>query len=155
MKKRRNGELRVLLEAGAAATSDDCIRVGWKTRPRYEIGGREMTASRAVWRLAHGDPGALNVLHRCGDEQCVNVTHLYLGTISENARDTMLMSRCGNQVVSWNLAQEIARKYRPGKAGNGNGNIAALSAEYGVSYAAIRAAARRVGRHIQEGITQS
>lgn len=151
--KRANGAFRALIEAGARACSDACINAGRKRRPNYKLDGREMNASRAVWWLAHGDPGSMKVLHRCGNDQCLNIRHLYLGTTSDNARDTVLMDRCANQVVPLNIAREIARRYRPGKAGNGNGNIAQLAAEYGISYTAIRLAARRVQRLTQEGST--
>jgi len=144
--KRGNGAFRALVEASARATDDGCINAGTKSRPRIRYGGRDMNASRAVWCIANGDPGELKVLHRCGNDQCLNIRCLYLGTTSDNANDTVLMDRCGNGVVPLEVAREIARRYQPGKAGNGNGNIAALSAEYGVSYAAIRLAARRVNR---------
>lgn len=142
--KRANGEFRALVEAGARATQTECLEVNRATRPTFQFNGVDMNASRAVWWLAHGDPGEHKVLHRCGNDQCLNVSHLYLGTTSDNARDTALMGRCGNQVVDWVMAQEIARRYVPGKRGNGNGNTAQLAAEFGVSQAAIRLAARRV-----------
>jgi hypothetical protein len=105
-----------------------------------------MNASRAVWWIANGDPGNLNVLHRCGDDDCLNIRHLYLGTIADNSIDTVLMDRAPNSVVSLEIAREIACRYQPGKVGNGNGNVAELSAEYGVSGAVIRHAAKRIER---------
>ena len=146
MKTRPNGAFRALIEEGAATTADTCVLAGRKKRPTYSLNGRDMNASRAVWWIAHGDPGPLKVLHRCGNEQCLNVGHLYLGTTADNARDTSVMGRCGNQVVSWADALRIAERYRPGKAGHGNGNSTALAAEFGVSQAAIRLAVKRVHR---------
>ncbi len=144
--KRGNGKFRALVEAGAACVGSECLEAGRKRRPTYKLHGRDMNASRAVWWLAHGDPGDLNVLHRCGNDQCLNVLHLYLGTIADNARDTVLMDRHPKRSLTWAEAQEIARLYRPGKAGDGNGNTAALAAKYQVSYDSIRRAARRVNR---------
>lgn len=46
-------------------------------------------AGRRVWKEAHGDPGKLWVLHRCGRRKCWQIKHLYLGTVSDNAKDTI------------------------------------------------------------------
>lgn len=77
--------------------------------------------------LANGDPGASKILPRCGDDQRLNIRHLYLGTTGDNARDTVLMNRCPNQVVPLDVARAIARRHLPGKAGLCNGNTAQLS----------------------------
>ena len=51
-------------------------------------------AHRVSWKLHRGDiPSDLNVLHRCGVAACVNPNHLYLGTLKDNARDTIAMGR--------------------------------------------------------------
>ena len=144
--KRANGAFRALVEAGASYTGGECLNAGRSRRPTCKLNGVDMNASRAVWWLAHGDPGSLKVLHSCGNDQCLNVRHLYLGTTSDNATDTVLMGRASNQVVNWATAREIARRYQSGKAGNGNGNGPELAAEYGVSSAVIRRAAKRVQR---------
>lgn len=44
--------------------------------------------SREMWEAAFGPvPEGLQVLHRCHDERCVRLSHLYLGTHQDNMRD--------------------------------------------------------------------
>ncbi len=50
-------------------------------------------AHRISYRLFRGDPAGSNVLHRCGIACCVNPDHLYLGTLKDNAQDTIRMGR--------------------------------------------------------------
>jgi hypothetical protein len=45
---------------------------------RYK--GHKMLRARAVWIEAHGDPGSeFQVIHRCGNAQCIDLEHLQLG----------------------------------------------------------------------------
>ncbi len=65
---------------------DDCWN--WKV-PRYP---RPLyfrhTASRIAWTLSHETgAGDLQVLHTCHNTQCVNPSHLRLGTSAENQQD--------------------------------------------------------------------
>lgn len=51
-------------------------------------------AHRHSWTLAHGPiPDGLWVLHHCDNPPCVNPAHLYLGTVVENAQDSMSRGR--------------------------------------------------------------
>lgn len=50
--------------------------------------GRRVYAHRLAWQLSRGAiPADKWVLHRCDNRRCVNIDHLYLGTVVENARD--------------------------------------------------------------------
>lgn len=51
--------------------------------------GRYMGAHRAAWIDAFGDPGSLLVRHLCGNRACVNLSHLRLGTHSDNHLDAV------------------------------------------------------------------
>ncbi|MFP3118148.1 hypothetical protein [Streptomyces sp. Iso 434] len=101
------------LQAAAQATTDECIDLtGYAHRPTVHLNGVSMWASRAVWTLAHGGPGALHVLHTChrGEEGCVNIRHLRLGTDADNHRDRVTAGRSF-------VAVPRARTARPARPG--------------------------------------
>lgn len=53
---------------------------------RFTLQSRNFTAHSMAWRLANGGkspPADLNITHKCGNRQCVNVDHLELITNSE------------------------------------------------------------------------
>ena len=53
-------------------------------------GSRNLQAHRASWEIANGPvPDGMWVLHACANARCVNPGHLYLGTATENNRDTV------------------------------------------------------------------
>jgi hypothetical protein len=70
--------------------------------------GKWGRAHRAAWSEAHGEipPGGL-ILHKCNNKLCVNPTHLYLGTKSDNARDALMALAHGVQKISYDQAIEI------------------------------------------------
>jgi hypothetical protein len=114
-----------------------------------------MTAARAVWTLAHGDPGDQHVLHRCnegdGSHGCINVRHLYLGDNDDNTQDRLGAERQargeGHAMHVLTEAQVLAarRRHVPGRAGN----TRALAEEFGVAVTTMRnAVSRRSRRHL-------
>src|SRR5258707_527677 len=51
---------------------------------------RNTSAHRVAWTIYRGPiPEGGNVLHKCRNRRCVNPDHLYIGTISDNARDSV------------------------------------------------------------------
>jgi hypothetical protein len=60
----------------------------------FKIGGKMIIASRVAWVFAHGSiPDGLYVLHDCDTPACVNVDHLFLGTLADNWHDCLSKGR--------------------------------------------------------------
>ena len=99
-------------------------------------------AHRISYELAYGtfDP-SLSVCHRCDNPGCVNPTHLWLGTRTENNQDRNNKGRTvyqtGELVGSAKLTdlqvEEILSRFD-----NGETNRRQLAREYGVSHQRIR-----------------
>ena len=65
----------------------------WHGQWRNSAGNIEL-AHRAAWRLMRCDiPREMFVLHRCDNPICVNPSHLFLGTQSENLKDMWAKGR--------------------------------------------------------------
>lgn len=61
--------------------------------------GRMWKAHRAAWFMTNGDiPEGLGVLHKCDNTKCVRVSHLFLGTQSENLKDCIAKGRHWTQL---------------------------------------------------------
>lgn len=85
---------------------DDCwLWVGGTTKAGYGVmnsKGRMILAHRFSCELFNGLPDGLYACHRCDMPSCVNPSHLFAGTATDNARDMVAKGR-------WN-ADPIMRK---------------------------------------------
>lgn len=86
--------------------------------------------------MAHGDPGDSLVLHTCHNEQCVNISHLYLGDHKQNYKDMIDAGRWngprGETCAASKLTDELVRQIRKEYTGAW-GEQKRLAAKYGVS----------------------
>jgi hypothetical protein len=72
-----------------------CVEwVGWKDRDGYGRTSGWQGAHRRAWIKAHGEiPPGMAVCHSCDNPSCINVEHLWLGTIRENNHDRAVKGR--------------------------------------------------------------
>ncbi|MFI0934565.1 hypothetical protein ACH4RG_22945 [Streptomyces sp. NPDC021019] len=137
VEQRPHGEVQQLLAAAAASTADDCVMIANPKGGRLTVtlDGEPMTASRAVWTIAHGAAGEAHILHTChqGDEGCANIRHLYLGDHTSNMVDMVESDRSahgenhGNHKLKEEQVREICLRARAGES------QLALAAEFGIS----------------------
>lgn len=76
-------------------------RKGYGHVNRPKLKPSPMLAHRYAWQLAHGDPGALCVLHRCDRPPCCNPAHLFLGTVADNNADMRAKGRSSPPPDRW------------------------------------------------------
>ena len=99
------------------------------------------SAHRVSWTIHFGDiPVGLHILHSCDNKLCVNPSHLFLGTNSDNVSDKVKKDRQmkGESVPTSKLnrkdIKEIRKLYVPWSR---DYSIASLAKQFNVSYAAI------------------
>jgi hypothetical protein len=103
---------------------------------------RNRAAHRVAFEKAFGlIPKGKRVLHRCDNKKCVNPYHLFLGTNTDNQRDSVLKgrhrygvlhgSKNGNSKLSAADVRSIRKIARPGK-------YSRIARRYGVSAMQIR-----------------
>lgn len=98
------------------------------------VRGKRLAAHRLSWIFAHGEiPSGMVICHRCDTPPCVNPSHLFLGTLSDNTQDMIRKGRNFNgttkltpeQVVEIRSPQSITRR------------LADVASDYGVHYMTI------------------
>ena len=131
--------------------SGDCWEwTGGKMRGGYgsfkDDGGKTVYAHRISWAINCGRiPKGLCVCHHCDNPNCVNPSHLFLGTDKDNKQDSMGKGRHAKGEIhgSAKLTEEdvkLARQiYADGKIGFGQ-----LARRFGVCKRAMWKAIRRV-----------
>lgn len=94
--------------------ADDCWE--WNTqgkaRPQFSYKGKMVQAARFSYLIVRGDPGSSNVLHTCDNGQCVNPSHLFLGTHLDNMRDRNRKGRARGGQANAILTEEKVREMR-------------------------------------------
>jgi hypothetical protein len=80
-----------------AAVTPDGYGLLAKERANQGDGGSMLLAHRASWELHRGPIlDDLHVLHSCDNPCCVNPDHLFLGTHSDNMKDSVAKGRKNN-----------------------------------------------------------
>ena len=107
--------------------------------------GRNIRAHRAAWIIARGEiPAGLVVCHSCDNPPCVNVEHLFLGTVQDNNADKIQKGRHARGVthpqakIHDDTVVGIRAMYDEGFS------IAAIAEEVGLSQAHVRKTIRGV-----------
>lgn len=83
---------------------------------------RGINASRIMWEYEYGKIlDDLQVLHTCDNRKCVNPSHLFLGTISDNMKDKVKKNRqskgskIGNSILNEEIVYQIRKQRLEGK----------------------------------------
>jgi hypothetical protein len=80
-----------------AAVTPDGYGLLAKERSHLSGGSAMFLAHRASWELHRGPIiDGLHVLHNCDNPYCVNPDHLFLGTHSDNMKDSVAKGRKNN-----------------------------------------------------------
>ena len=103
-----------------------------------------MSAHRVAWEMIYGPiPDGICVCHYCNNPLCVNVAHLYLGTVARNNLDKVLFGNHyykGEEVNTSRLTRDqvhtIRTALRQGQSRR------TLAEQYGVSKVSIANIAR-------------
>ena len=63
--------------------------------------GKRLQAHRWIWEQANGPiPKGMCVLHHCDVRNCIELSHLFLGTVADNNKDRAKKGRTKNQNTS-------------------------------------------------------
>lgn len=119
-------------------------------RGQFWINKKLKKASHFSWKAEHGEwpPRGMNVLHKCDNPNCVNPSHLFLGTQMDNVRDMISKKRgrsphgrsCHSSRLTETEVLSIRSDGRP---------VPVLAKTYGISDTSIRKIIdRRSWKHV-------
>jgi len=83
--------------------------------------GKTKQVTRILWEKHKGKiPDGYYVCHKCDNPSCINLEHLFLGTNSDNIKDSFRKGRSlrkgesnGRSKLTWNEVRDIRQKYIP------------------------------------------
>ncbi len=102
---------------------------GEKGYGSFSFNGRVTPAHRVAWMLTNGPiENGLHILHRCDTPSCMNPSHLFQGTNTDNVHDMIAKGRNRRKLTD-DQVRQVVRDTRS------NVDIAA---DYGVTRQAIR-----------------
>ena len=102
---------------------------------RYQ--GKVRKAHRVAWERAYGQiPDGMHVLHRCDNPPCVELSHLFLGTNTDNIADKVTKGRAQRLIGEAHpLTRLTASQVAAIRISDKTHRV--LAAEYGVSRSCI------------------
>lgn len=88
---------------------------------RLSLNNRPTSAARLIWTLERGPiPRGMCILHRCDTPACVNIDHLFIGTMAINMHDKCVKGRhrpgAGERHARSALTEFAVRKIREWRA---------------------------------------
>lgn len=86
-------------------------------------------AHRLAWESANGPiPEGMLVCHKCDNRRCINVEHLFIGTIGDNNRDAIAKKRRNKSKISLQIIDELRYMFSSGEY-----TIAYLARKFAIS----------------------
>lgn len=118
----------------------------------FWFGGHSQRAHRVSWMIHYGPiPANIHVCHECDVRLCVEPTHLFLGTNTENHQDKALKGNIKGEKHGRSILTEAdVIRIRKSKRSSSS-----LAREYGVhSSTVLLARSGQHWSHVKEGLTE-